>query len=91
MGGGSGYIADQVLLQVRDASSIDAAVSAIGGTSWKASSLAGWYLVTLADGVSADEAIARGQGNPLIETVEHNYTAVAVSGDATGTPAPPIP
>jgi hypothetical protein len=70
-----------VLLQVRDPANVVAAATAIGGQAWRASSVEGWYLVTLANGVSVDDAIARAQGNPLIQTIEPNYSAVAVADD----------
>jgi len=71
----SDYLPGQVLMQVRNDSDVTAAAQSIGGTSWRASSMQGWYLVTLASGVSVDSAIARAQGNPQIETVEPNYSA----------------
>ena len=74
-------------MKVRAGADPAEASRAIGGVSATPSSLSGWYLVRLEDGVSVNESIARAQGNPLIETVEPNYTAGPMPADGP-TPFP---
>jgi len=87
---GSSYVGGQVLMKVRDSSRADEAAQAIGGRIVRASSIAGWYLVALDEGVTVEQAIARTPGNPLIEAVEPNYTAEAQPGVESG-PTPFAP
>jgi hypothetical protein len=71
-------------MKVRDDGRAAEASAAIGGVSLRPSSMTGWYLVQLADGVSVDDAVARAQGNPLIETVEPNFTGFPSSPVESG-------